>query len=54
VVVVVHHEPGRGPDIPGGNPFAVVLLLIDGRASRLVARMFDRERSVTGAKAARP
>ena len=34
--------------------FAVVLLLIDVRASRLVARMFDRERLVTGAKAARP
>ena len=34
--------------------FAVVLLVIDVRALRLVARMFDRERLVTGAKAARP
>jgi ABC-type Na+ efflux pump permease subunit len=34
--------------------FAVALLLIDVRAARLVARMFDRERLVTGAKAARP
>ena len=34
--------------------FAVVLLLIDVGASRVVARMFDRERLVTGAKAARP
>jgi ABC-type Na+ efflux pump permease subunit len=33
--------------------FAVVLLLIDVGASRVVARMFDRERLVTGAKAAR-
>ena len=34
--------------------FAVGLLVIDVRASRIVARMFDRERLVTGAKAARP
>jgi ABC-type Na+ efflux pump permease subunit len=34
--------------------FAVVLLLIDVGASRVVARMFDRERLVTGARAARP
>lgn len=34
--------------------FAVALLLVDLRASRIVARMFDRERLVTGAKAARP
>ena len=34
--------------------FAVGLLVIDVRASRVVARMFDRERLVTGAKAARP
>ncbi len=34
--------------------FAVVLLLIDVGASRVVAGMFDRERLVTGAKAARP
>jgi ABC-type Na+ efflux pump permease subunit len=34
--------------------FAVVLLVIDVRALRVVARMFDRERLVTGAKAARP
>jgi ABC-type Na+ efflux pump permease subunit len=34
--------------------FAVVLLVIDLRASRVVARMFDTERLVTGAKAARP
>lgn len=33
--------------------FAVGLLVIDVRASRVVARMFDRERLVTGAKAAR-
>lgn len=33
--------------------FAVVLLVIDVRALRVVARMFDRERLVTGAKAAR-
>jgi ABC-type Na+ efflux pump permease subunit len=33
--------------------FAVGLLVIDIRASRIVARMFDRERLVTGAKAAR-
>jgi ABC-type Na+ efflux pump permease subunit len=34
--------------------FAAGLLVIDVRASRVVARMFDRERLVTGAKAARP
>jgi ABC-type Na+ efflux pump permease subunit len=34
--------------------FALGLLVIDVRASRVVARMFDRERLVTGAKAARP
>jgi ABC-type Na+ efflux pump permease subunit len=33
--------------------FAVALLVIDVRAARVVARMFDRERLVTGAKAAR-
>jgi len=33
--------------------FAVGLLVIDVRAARVVARMFDRERLVTGAKAAR-
>jgi ABC-type Na+ efflux pump permease subunit len=33
--------------------FAVGLLVIDIRAARIVARMFDRERLVTGAKAAR-
>jgi len=33
--------------------FAVGLLAIDVRALRIVARMFDRERLVTGAKAAR-
>jgi len=34
--------------------FAVVLLLIDLGASRVVARMFDRERLVTGVRPARP
>jgi len=34
--------------------FAVGLLVIDVRALRLISRMFDRERLVTGAKAARP
>ena len=34
--------------------FAVGLLVIDVRASRIVAGMFDRERLVTGAKASRP
>jgi ABC-type Na+ efflux pump permease subunit len=34
--------------------FAAGLLVIDVRAARVVARMFDRERLVTGAKAARP
>jgi hypothetical protein len=34
--------------------FAAGLLVIDVRAVRVVARMFDRERLVTGAKAARP
>ncbi len=34
--------------------FAAGLLVIDVRALRVVARMFDRERLVTGAKAARP
>lgn len=34
--------------------FAAGLLLIDARAGRLVSRMFDRERLVTGRKAARP
>jgi ABC-type Na+ efflux pump permease subunit len=33
--------------------FAVALLVIDVRALRLVSRMFDRERLVTGAKAVR-
>ncbi len=33
--------------------FAVGMLLIDIRALRIVSRMFDRERLVTGAKAAR-
>ena len=33
--------------------FAVGLLVVDARALRIVARMFDRERLVTGAKAAR-
>jgi ABC-2 type transport system permease protein len=32
--------------------FAVGLLVIDLRALRIVPRMFDRERLVTGAKAA--
>jgi len=34
--------------------FAAGLLVIDVQALRLVSRMFDRERLVTGAKAARP
>jgi ABC-type Na+ efflux pump permease subunit len=34
--------------------FAVGLLVVDVRASRIVARMFDPERLVTGAKAGRP
>jgi ABC-type Na+ efflux pump permease subunit len=34
--------------------FAVGLLVIDARALRIVSRMFDRERLVTGAKAVRP
>lgn len=34
--------------------FAVGLLVIDVRVLRIVARMFDRERLVTGAKTARP
>ncbi|MFZ0170593.1 MAG: ABC transporter permease subunit [Acidimicrobiales bacterium] len=33
--------------------FAIALLVIDVRALRVVSRMFDRERLVTGAKAAR-
>jgi ABC-2 type transport system permease protein len=33
--------------------FAVGLLVIDGLALRIVSRMFDRERLVTGAKATR-
>jgi ABC-2 type transport system permease protein len=33
--------------------FAFGLLVIDLRALRIVSRMFDRERLVTGAKAAR-
>ena len=33
--------------------FAVVLLVIDIRALRIVSRMFDRERLVTGAKTAK-
>jgi ABC-type Na+ efflux pump permease subunit len=34
--------------------FAVGLLLVDARAFRIVARMFDRERLVTGSKAVQP
>ncbi len=34
--------------------FAVALLVIDLRALRMVSRMFDRERLVTGSRAARP
>jgi ABC-type Na+ efflux pump permease subunit len=34
--------------------FALGLLAIDVRASRIVARMFDRERLITGAKAVQP
>ncbi|MGO8874970.1 MAG: ABC transporter permease [Acidimicrobiales bacterium] len=34
--------------------FAIGLLVIDVRALRIVSRMFNRERLVTGAKAARP
>ncbi len=34
--------------------FAVALLVIDLRALHIVSRMFDRERLVTGARAARP
>jgi ABC-type Na+ efflux pump permease subunit len=34
--------------------FALGLLAIDVRASRIVARMFDRERLITGTKAVRP
>ena len=34
--------------------FAAGLLIIDMRALRIVSRMFDRERLVTGAKATRP
>jgi hypothetical protein len=30
------------------------LLLVDARAFRIVARMFDRERLVTGSKAVQP
>ena len=33
--------------------FAIVLLALDVQALRFVSRMFDRERLVTGAKAAR-
>lgn len=41
------------PTFPVAILFAVGLLIIDVRALRVVARMFDRERLVTGAKAAR-
>jgi ABC-type Na+ efflux pump permease subunit len=34
--------------------FAVGLLVVDARAFRIVSRMFDRERLVTGAKAVQP
>jgi ABC-2 type transport system permease protein len=42
------------PTFPVAILFAFGLLVIDVRASRVVARLFDRERLVTGAKAARP
>jgi ABC-type Na+ efflux pump permease subunit len=42
------------PTFPVAILFAAALLVIDARALRVVARMFDRERLVTGAKAARP
>jgi ABC-type Na+ efflux pump permease subunit len=34
--------------------FAAALLVIDARALRIVSRMFDRERLITGVKASRP
>jgi hypothetical protein len=33
--------------------FAIALLVIDLRALRIVSRMFDRERLITGARAVR-
>jgi hypothetical protein len=41
------------PTFPVALVFAVVLLAIDVRALRIVFRMLDRERLVTGSKAAR-
>ena len=40
-------------EAPGMTAPVLALLVIDVRALRLVARMFDRERLVTGAKAIR-
>jgi hypothetical protein len=41
------------PDLAFGIKFGVILLLVDVAALRVVSRLFDRERLVTGSKASR-
>lgn len=41
------------PDLSFGIKFAIILLAVDVAALRVVSRLFDRERLVTGSKASR-
>jgi hypothetical protein len=41
------------PDLTFGIKFGVILLLVDVAAFRIVSRLFNRERLVTGSKASR-
>jgi hypothetical protein len=44
---------GITPDLAFGVKFGIILLAIDVAALRVVSRMFNRERLVTGSKASR-
>ena len=54
VVVVLLGVGAIHPTFKVALVFAVALLVIDLRALRIVSRMFDRERLITGARAVRP
>jgi ABC-2 type transport system permease protein len=53
VVVVLLGVGAIHPTFKVALIFAIALLVIDLRALRIVSRMFDRERLITGARAVR-
>ena len=53
-VVILFGAGVINPTFTVAAAFALGLLAVDVRAWRIVARMFDRERLITGAKAVRP